>query len=180
MSSSDVREHVPAWRRLVRALTAIEITIGAICLLLIASLVFFQALQRYLPMAQVSWTGEVSQFCMVWLTFSVAGVLITSGGHITLEIVDSFKSRALVRVVQVIALVIVAAIGVTLVVEAVHLIQTQGIIKSPVLRMPMSWAYIPLLIGLISLVLRALILAGYVAARGPIIAEIDDEAEVLA
>lgn len=181
MSDSEARERVPAWRVLVRALTAIEIAIGSVCLLLIAVLVFFQALQRYLPIPQVSWTGEISQFCLVWLTFSVAGVLVSTGGHITLEILDSLKSRAAVRVIQVAAMLLVVAVAVLLVVEAVHLIQTQGIIKSPVLRIPMSWVYVPILIGLVSMVIRGIIQAVRIAVTGPILAEVDDdEPEVLA
>lgn len=175
MSDNEASERVPVWRRVVRVLTAIEITIGAVCLLLIAVLVFFQALQRYLPVPQVAWTGEVSQFCLVWLTFSVAGVLVTTGGHITLEILDSLRSRTLVRVIQVVAMLLVVAVASLLVVEAVRLIETQGIIKSPVLRLPMSWVYVPLLVGLVSTVIRGLIQAVRIAVTGPILADVDDE-----
>ena len=180
MPDTPVRESMPAWRRLVRVLTGIEITIGAVCLLLIAALVFFQALQRYLPTPQISWTGEISQFCLVWLTFSVAGVLVTTGGHITLEILDSLKNQMIVRIVQVGAMVLAVGVAVLLVVEAIHLIQTQGIIKSPVLRIPMSWAYIPLLVGLCSMAIRGAIQAVIIAKNGPILTEVDDDAEVAA
>lgn len=175
MSVSGVR--VPVWRVVVRVLTGVEVAIGAVCLLLIAVLVFFQALQRYLPIEQVSWTGEVSQFCLVWLTFSVAGVLVTTGGHITLEILDSVKSRLLVRVVQVVAMLLVVVVAMLLVIEAVRLVQTQGIIKSPVLRIPMSWVYVPVLVGLVSMVVRGLVQAVWIAVSGPILAEIDDDDE---
>jgi TRAP-type C4-dicarboxylate transport system permease small subunit len=165
---------MPTWKRVVRVLTAVEITIGAVCLLFIAVLVFFQALQRYLPIRQLPWTGELSQFCMVWLTFSVAGVLITTDGHITLEVLDSLKNQLVVRIVQVAAKLLGAAIALMLVVEAVNLIQTQVIIKSAVLRIPMSWAYLPVLIGLVSMVVRALINAVHIAMHGPILTEVDE------
>lgn len=180
MPENEPSALVPAWRRIVRVLTAIEITVGAVCLLLIAALVFYQALQRYLPVPQVSWTGEISQFALVWLTFSVAGVLVTTGGHITLEILDSLRSRTVVRVIQVAAMLIVVAVAALLVVEAVRLIETQGIIRSPVLRLPMSWVYVPLLVGLVSTVIRGLIQAIRIAVTGPILADVDEDAEATA
>ncbi|WP_197517510.1 TRAP transporter small permease [Microbacterium karelineae] len=179
MSDTPPPGRAPAWRRAVRVITAIEIAIGATCLVVILALVFFQAVQRYLPIAQIAWTGEISRFCLVWLTFSVAGVLITTRGHIALEIVDGLRSPMAVRIVQAVSLVIVAVIAVLLVFEAAELIRTQGIIRSSVLRIPMSWVYVPLLVGVCSTAIRSLALAGYVAARGPLLADVDDE-EVVA
>lgn len=180
MPDAAVSERPPLWRRIVGVITGIEMTIAIVCLVLIAALVFFQALQRYLPMDQLAWTGEVSQFCLVWLTFSIAGVLVTTRGHITLELVDSLRSPMLVRIVQVIAMVIVATVAVLLVVEALKLISTQGIIKSPVLRIPMSWVYVPILVGVVSTAIRSLVQAGFIAVTGPILSEVDDDAEVQA
>lgn len=175
MSDTPAPDRVPVWRRVVGVITGIEIAIGVVTLVTILILVFFQAVQRYLPIDQIAWTGEISRFCLVWLTFSAAGVLITTHGHIALEIVDGLKSQTAVRIVQSISLLIVAAIAITLVIEAVELIDSQGIIKSSVLRIPMSWVYIPLLIGVVSTAIRSLALAGYVMARGPIVAEIEED-----
>ena len=51
-----------ALRRVVRVVTAVELTIGAIALLAILVLVFFQAVQRYLPIDSVPGTGEIARF----------------------------------------------------------------------------------------------------------------------
>jgi TRAP-type transport system small permease protein len=161
-------------RRIVRVLTAIELTIGAIALLAIFVLVFMQAAQRYTPFDGFAWTGELARFSMIWLTFSVMGLLITARGHIALEIVDTIKNPMVVRIIQAIALFIVAAIGIGLTTEAWGLVTTQGIVKSPVLRLPMSIVYIPVLIGVISLTIRALISAVDVLLHGPHLADIDE------
>lgn len=168
------------WRATLRVLTGIELAIGVTFLVVIFVLVLFQALQRHLPIDQIAWTGEVSRFCLVWLTFSAAGVLVTTRGHIALEIVDVMPSRAVVRVTQALALLIVAAVAIGLVVEAVVLIDSQGIITSPVLRIPMSLVYIPLLIGVTSTAIRALAQAGRIAVRGPILAAVADDEEARA
>jgi TRAP-type transport system small permease protein len=159
-------------RALHRAITVVgiaELAIGSLSLVLIFVLMLAQAGQRYLPWEGIAWTGEVSKFALIWLTFSAMGILVTARGHIALEVVDTFKNQTIVRVVQVFALLVVAAIGVGLLLESVALVQTQGILKSPVLRIPMSLVYIPVLIGAASTAIRAAVLAVDVALHGPVL-----------
>lgn len=163
----------------MRIVTGIELTIGGIALVAILVMVFTQALQRYLPGKGIAWTGEIAGFSLIWITFAVAGVLITSNGHIALELVDTFKNRMIVRWVQVFALAVVAAVGVGLVIEAIALIDAQGIIKSPVLRMPMSWVYIPVLVGAISTTVRSIVAAILIAIHGPVEGDYDVDAPEL-
>ncbi len=101
----------------MRVLTAIELAIGAAALLLIFFLVLVQALQRYLPVDGWSWTGELARFCLVWLTFVVAGVLVSSDSHIAIEMIDAVRSPTS-AVVRVISCLVVAAVGVGLTAEA--------------------------------------------------------------
>ncbi len=161
------RGHPRDTPRVLTALGRIELTLGSLALLAILVLVFLQALQRYLPIDQIAWTGEVARFSLVWLTFSVAGWLVTARGHIALEIADALPSPKAVRAVQTFALLIVAVTGVGLTVEAWALVTTQGIIKSPVLRLPMSWVYVPVLLGAASTAVRAALAAVDIARHGP-------------
>ena len=89
--------------RFGRILTGIELAIGVAALLLIFFLVLLQALQRYLPIDGWPWTGELARFCLVWLTFVVAGVLVSSDSHIAIEMIDMAPSQLLRRVVRVFA-----------------------------------------------------------------------------
>ena len=98
--------------RTVRVMTGIELALGVACLLLIFGLVLLQAAQRYLPIDGWPWTGELARFALVWLTFLVAGVLVTTDSHISIEMIDSVPSELVRRVVRVISCLIVAAIGV--------------------------------------------------------------------
>ena len=122
-------------------LTAIELTIGVAALVLIFGLVLLQAAQRYLPIDGWPWTGELARFCLVWLTFVVAGVLVTNDSHISIEMIDLVPGDLVRRVVRVVSCLIVAVIGVGLCAEAWELMQTQGMLKSPAMQMPMSWLY---------------------------------------
>jgi TRAP-type C4-dicarboxylate transport system permease small subunit len=161
------------WQRFARIITRIEIGIGAVALIAILTMVFLQALQRYLPGDGIAWTGELARFSLIWVTFAAAGVLVTTNGHIALELIDSAPNRDVVRWVQVFALLVVAATGAGLAVEAFALIDSQGIIKSPVLRVPMSIVYIPVLIGVLSTTIRALVTAFLVAKNGPMLPDYD-------
>ena len=158
---------LPGWLvRLGRVLTAVELSIGVAALLLIFAMVLLQAGQRYLPIDGWPWTGELARFCLVWLTFVVAGVLVTNDSHISLEMIDMVPGEALRRVVRVVSCLIVALIGVGLCLEAWELMQTQGLLKSPAMRMPMSWLYAVSLVGFVSVVIRSLIAAGQYAVFG--------------
>ena len=157
----------PAWlRRAGRIVTGIELSIGVAALLLIFGLVLLQAGQRYLPIDGWPWTGELARFCLVWLTFVVAGVLVTSDSHIAIEMIDMVPGDLLRRVVRVLSCLIVAAIGFALCAEAWELWQSQEIIKSPAMRMPMSWLYGISLIGFVSVVVRSLLAAAQFAVYG--------------
>lgn len=162
------------WSLLTTVITGIEILIGSISLITILILVFFQAVQRYLPISGIPWTGEVAQFCLVWLTFSVMGILVTRRGHIALEVLDTVKSMLVIRIVQTFALLIVAAVAAALVAEAWSLIETQGFVRSASLGIPMSYVYVFVFTGAISTCVRALISAVTIAIKGPELHDYDD------
>ena len=146
-----------------------------VAVLLIFFLVLVQAGQRYLPFEGWSWTGELARFCLVWLTFAVAGVLVTTDSHIAIELVDGIRNPLVVRVVRVVACLVVALIGAALAVEAWVLVFDQPPIKSPAMRMPMSWLYVPLLLGFVSTTVRALVAALTFAVVGVPEREVDED-----
>ena len=149
----------------VRVVTAVELALGAAAVLIIFGLVLVQALQRYLPFDGWSWTGELARFSLVWLTFVVAGVLVTRDEHISIEMIDT-APPPVPRVARVVSCLVVAVIGVGLVLEAWELMDTQGILKSPAMGMPMSWLYGISMIGFVSVVVRALVAALRYAVLG--------------
>ncbi|MET0931990.1 MAG: TRAP transporter small permease subunit [Aeromicrobium sp.] len=169
----------PRWLALtVRVVTAIELAIGVAALLLIFFLVLVQAGQRYLPVDGWAWTGELARFSLVWLTFVVAGVLVTQDSHISIEMVDGLRNPLLRRVVRVFSCLVVAAVGLGLTAEAWELIGTQDIITSPAMQMPMSWLYAISMVGFVSTTIRALVAAAQYAVLGVPEQTYDDAPEV--
>ncbi len=144
----------------------VEIGIGAATLVLLFGLVLVQAGQRYLPVEGWAWTGELARFCLVWLTFTVAGALVSSDSHIALQVVDSIPREGLVRAVRVFAAVMVAVIGAGFAVEAWDLVTSQTRIRSPALGMPLSWLYVLPLLGFVSTAVRGAVLAVQIARYG--------------
>lgn len=159
------REHTPL-RRAIRLLTAVEMGVAGLSLVLIFGLVLLQALQRYLPMDSFTWTGELSTFGLVWLTFAAVGVLVTSDGHISLQLVDNIPNEKIVRGLHVLALVLVAAIGAAFAWACENLVSESKNLSSPALGLPMSWVYVIPLIGFVSAAIRAATGAVLVAVNG--------------
>ena len=163
---------------LVKALTAVELTIAGVAGAMIFVLILFQAVQRYLPLPQIVWTGELSQFALIWLTFVAAGVLVTRNGHIALQLVDSLPSPTAVRVIQTFALILVTVIAAGFTWACWELVYSAGFLTSPALGLPMSWVYAIALIGLVSTTVRAAVAAVQVARSGvPVEDPVEEEAQ---
>ncbi|WP_324273431.1 TRAP transporter small permease [Blastococcus brunescens] len=127
MSERTASEAPPRWwTPWVRWITRIELALGAVALVIMFVLVLVQAGQRYLPVDGWSWTGELSRFSLVWLTFTVAGVLVTSDSHIALQLVDSIRKPIVVRAVRIFACATVAVISVGFAIEAWELMTGPG------------------------------------------------------
>lgn len=145
--------------RTVRVLTAVEIGLGVLAMLIIFVLVLAQAVQRYLPVEGWPWTGELARFSLVWLTFVTAGVLVSSDSHIAIESIDAVRNALVRRVVRVASCLTVAAVGALLTAEAWALMRTQGVLRSPAMGMPMSWLYGLSIVGFVSTTVRATVAA---------------------
>lgn len=160
------RRHDGPLRRVVRVVTAIEMSLAGAALTLIFVLVLIQAAQRYLPFDGWAWTGELARFSLVWLTFVAAGVLVTRDGHVALQVVDAIPSPQVVRGIHVLANVLVAAIALLFVRECWTLYSESGNLRSPAMRMPMGWHYLLPLLGFLSTAVRASVSAVLVARHG--------------
>lgn len=153
-------------QRVLRVVTAVEVGLAAIAVTLIFLLVLVQAGQRYLPIEGWTWTGELARYSLVWMTFVLAGVLVTRDGHIALQVVDSIPSPMIVRGIHVLADLLVAATGAGFAWACWSLIGESGHLDSPSMGMPMQWVYLLPMLGFLSTAVRALVAAVLVAKDG--------------
>ena len=154
------------WSRPVRVVTTIEIGLATVATVVMFVLVLVQAGQRYLPLDGWTWTGELARFCLVWLAFVMTGVLVSTDGHIALEMVDLIKNPWVVRSIRVFACLVVAAVGAGFAVEAWALMTPPVALRSPSLQMPLPWLYVLPFIGFVSTAIRGVVGAAVFAARG--------------
>ncbi|GAA3711858.1 hypothetical protein GCM10022377_26630 [Zhihengliuella alba] len=152
--------------RIIKAVTAVELGLAALALLIIFVLILVQAGQRYLPVDGWAWTGELARFSLVWMTFTAAGVLVSRDGHIALQVVDTLKSERAVRAVHVFADLAMAVIAVLFARECWTLIADAGALRSPSMRMPMAWLYVLPLLGFVSTAIRSLVAGWLVLCHG--------------
>lgn len=131
--------------------------VGVLALATIFALVLTQAIQRYLPMGGWAWTGELAQYCLVWLTFGLVGYLMGRDEHITLKLADNMRSPALRRGVHVFAHLVVAVICVGFVGEGFNLVSSDSGQVSPALQMPLVAVYVVPLLGFALTGLRAVL-----------------------
>lgn len=164
-STSPDRSDGGATHVAVRVVTAVEMTLAGLTASLIFVLVLVQAGQRYLPFDGWTWTGELARYCLVWLTFVAAGVLVTRDGHIALQVVDALPAP-LVRGIRVFADLVVAATGAGFAWACWSLIGESAHLTSPSMEMPMQWVYVLPLLGFISTTVRALVAAAVIARYG--------------
>ncbi len=141
---------------LVRWLEGAELTLGALMLVLIFTLMLTQALQRHLPVAGWVWTGELARFGLVWLAFSVIGYLVGRDEHITLKLIDFFAGPRLLRGVWILANLVVAAVAAGMAADAAALVFGGSPQTTPALGVPLSWTYAIPMAGLALAALRAL------------------------
>lgn len=164
LSDDGAPHRTPTWLAWVGRL---EMAVGCVALALIFVSVLIQAVQRYSPFQGLPWTGELARFSLVWVTFSVVGLLITRHDHITVQLVDTIRNDKLLTGVQVFALLVVAAVGVGGFAESFNLVRTQARLSSPAMGMPMSWLFLVPAFGFASLVVRSLAEAWLVLRHGP-------------
>lgn len=145
----------------------IEILIGSLALVTLFVMVLIQAAQRYTPWTGLPFTGELARFCLVWLSFSVMGVLLTRDEHIILRLIDMVPHRLVLTGVHIFALVVIGVVGVGGFLEGLNLMDTMSRLSSPAMQMPMSWLYAIPMAGFASLTLRSLIGIWLVIRYGP-------------
>ncbi|OQO95064.1 C4-dicarboxylate ABC transporter permease [Saccharomonospora piscinae] len=134
--------------RVLRWLSTAEAVLGGLLLATIFVLMLVQAGQRYLPGGGWVWTGELSRFALVWLTFAMSGYLMQRDEHVTLKLVDQVTRGVWRRVVASFAGVIVAFVCVNLAYEAFVLATEPSSQVSPAIGIPIGYFYVIPLVGL--------------------------------
>lgn len=115
-----------------------------------ASLVLFvNVALRYVFLAPISWAEELSIYLVIWIVFIGAGVLIRTGGHITVDLLPRALSPALRRALHVVVmLLILCFLAVFIYYSGLHTLRVRASGQlTPIMLAPMWLTYLAMPVG---------------------------------
>jgi len=125
--------------------TVLNAFLKPILVILMAAMVFIIAANvftRYVFSFSLTWSAEVSSYCMVWAAFIGASVLVNQDAHMKIDILENFLKKRLWRFHRIIIItgslvffLIQTAFGCMLV------IKTQGQVAASLRCLPMCVVY---------------------------------------
>jgi TRAP-type C4-dicarboxylate transport system permease small subunit len=161
-------------RRLARIIGVAETVLGTLLMLLIFGLMLMQVGQRYLPIGPGVWVGEVARFGLVWLTFALAGYLVSSNEHVAIGVVDTWlKGDTWRRMVKVFVNSVIVVVGIMFARDASAMVAGASGQTTPATGIPLSLIFVIPLLGFILTTMHGLV--RLVSAPTLPLAELDEE-----
>ncbi|QDY70996.1 TRAP transporter small permease [Qingshengfaniella alkalisoli] len=114
---------------------------------------------RYLTSHSLPWADEAARYLMIWLTFTSAGLILRTGGHVAItNLQDSLPKtgQKLLRAGIVIILLVFFAFMVHVGWEYAERMQYQ---VTPALRLPFIYVYAAMPVGFALLIVHLLLVA---------------------
>jgi TRAP-type C4-dicarboxylate transport system permease small subunit len=147
----QLNKGVPPDPKFVRALSAVEVTIGVALFALLFIGVMYQVLGRYLPAIGWVGAGELALLSMVAMTFITTGYLVGRNGHIVIEVFDQvLAGKKLFAVLRIVSALIMVATCLALAYEALVKIEIEWVRASAAMHIPLGMLYVFALVGFVS------------------------------
>ena len=156
-SNPEILPQREPWRTILHGIGVAEQVIGAVLLLVILALVIALIAQRYLPGANVPWTGEVARLSMVWATFVMSGYLAAHDRHIAIHVVDYVLGRRALAAVKLLVNLVVLLTCLALVYATWVLVSTDIGQVTAAAELPLRFVNAVPLIGFTLTALRAIL-----------------------
>lgn len=130
------------WNKAIRKMNWTVELFTAICFLVMVLLVFFQILSRAVLGVSYAWTGELSRYLMIWVTFLGASFAFQYGAHISIDIFVNKLPKIIAKVIFIITTLIMIAFLGLLFVEGLNFMSLGKNQLASALQIPMSYVYI--------------------------------------
>lgn len=148
-------KQVPTERREKTRLDKIADGISAVmillCVLIFAVMVFsvsYGVLGRYISFIHnPRWTQELAILCMVWICFVAAGYAVKEGLHVRMTILTRLLPKAVARVFNQFASLLLVAINLFWVVYGCELVSMTSRARMPATGWPLSLTYLSVVVG---------------------------------
>lgn len=138
-------------KEIAKKFESLQSWLTVIFLSIMACSSFFQVLNRNIFMLTISWTEELSRYCMIWMTMIATGISVRKGTQMGIDIWgDRLKGTARVISDLLICVLIIAFCGIVMV-SVIQLIAVQihGSQESPALHIPMWIMTLAIFIGML-------------------------------
>ena len=126
-----------------------EEVVAGVCVVVMAVLVFFQVVMRYVFSAPTSWSDEIAVYAMLWSVYISASWAVRERAHIrVMNLINLFPGRIGLGLAVLSDLVwFVFAIYLTWQSFLLHLSMWELPFESPVLGVAQKWPYLCLVAG---------------------------------
>lgn len=160
-----------------RILGIAETVLASLLMLLIFALMLLQVAQRYLPIGPGVWVGELARYGLVWLTFSLAGYLVSKNEHVAIGVIDTWlRGEFWRRAVIVFVNIVIVFVGIFFAIDAWAMVEGATMQKTPATGIPLSFVYIIPFIGFVLTAVHAVVRA-FSATTLPLNELVDEEEE---
>lgn len=168
-------------RGVTRILGIAETILGSLLMFMIFALMLLQVAQRYLPIGPGVWVGEIARFGLVWLTFALAGYLVSKNEHVAIGVIDVWLKRDVWRRGVIIFVnIVIAAVGVMFALDAFAMVQGASMQHTPATGIPLSLIYVIPMIGFILTAIHGVVraLSAFVVPLNELIDEEESAATI--
>jgi C4-dicarboxylate transporter DctQ subunit len=125
----------------------IENGLAIILLFVISISVFAQVASRYAFEVPLSWTEELSRYCLIWLMFIGAAMALKEKGHFVVDLLVCKLPGKIRTYIEIALLVSIGAFVGIMMVTGVNLLPITELQISAALRIPMSYIYLSIPVG---------------------------------
>lgn len=135
--------------------------ISVLSLLVLTGVVTFAVVMRYVFNAALTWSDEISTFCLVAIVFLALGHTLAQGGHIRVDFVTNLLPPPAQRALELFGAVVGVSYAVLLVWASwsrVSIFFARSTVSASGLYIPLYLPALPLLVGTITFFLLMLLL----------------------
>jgi TRAP-type transport system small permease protein len=142
------------WRGVVWLSTNLEEMICVAFLVVLVGSVFAGVFYRYFLQAPLSWSDELAQFSVVWLTFVGSALATKHNGHMLVDFVVVMLPKRAQLVVALLVNFVVLAFLVLFFSLSVQYVRKMWVAMSPALSINMGYVYLALPVGSVLIIVH--------------------------
>ena len=122
-------------------LTKFLMITSAALLLVIVSVMFVEVIFRYVFLHSLTWSGELTRYCAVWLALLAGGLGVRKGTHISIRALTKHFPKGLEKAILLFGYFTIVLFSAIMIWQGVKLMEITADQLSPSMHIPMATAY---------------------------------------